>query len=64
MIGEAIREIMEKYKNSGEENLSAQAFLLPNMNAKKEAIQAKYPEGLYGFLHSLKVGVYSFAGRE
>ncbi|KKR00852.1 MAG: Type I site-specific deoxyribonuclease, partial [Microgenomates group bacterium GW2011_GWC1_39_12] len=61
-IGEAIREIMEKYKNSGEENLSAQAFLLPNMNAKKEAIQAKYPEGLYGFIHTLKQKVYSFAG--
>ena len=58
-VGEAIREIMEKYKNSGEENLSAQAFLLPNMNAKKEAIQAKYPDGLYGFIHKLKEGVYS-----
>lgn len=63
-IGEAIREIMEKYKNSGEENLSAQAFLLPNMNAKKEAIQAKYPDGLYGFVHSLKANIYGFAGRE
>jgi|CXWL01.1.fsa_nt_gi type I restriction enzyme R subunit len=62
-IGEAIREIMEKYKNSGEENLSAQAFLLPNMNAKKEAIQAKYPEGLYGFLYNLKMDIYAFAGR-
>lgn len=58
-IGEAIREIMEKYKNSGEENLSAQAFLLPNMNAKKEAIQAKYPEGLFGFVHFLKEKVYT-----
>ncbi len=63
-IGEAIREILEKYKNNGEENLSAQAFLLPNMNAKKEAIQAKYPEGLYGFVHTLKEKVYSFAGRD
>ncbi len=63
-IGEAIREIMEKYKNSGEENLSAQAFLLPNMNAKKEAIQASYPNGLYGFIHSLKVNIYSFVGRD
>ncbi|MEK7610534.1 MAG: DEAD/DEAH box helicase family protein [Patescibacteria group bacterium] len=62
-IGEAIREIMEKYKNNGEENLSAQAFLLPNMNAKKEEIQSKYPEGLYGFVHSLKERVYAFAGR-
>lgn len=63
-IGEAIREIMEKYKNSGEENLSSQAFLLPNMNAKKEAIQAKYPEGLFGFVHNLKEKIYAFAGRE
>jgi len=59
MIGEAIREIMEKYKKSGEENLSAQAFLLPNMNAKKEAIQSNYPEGPYGFVHTLKTNVYS-----
>jgi len=58
-IGEAIREILEKYKNSGEENLSAQTFLLPNMNAKKEAIQSKYPNGLFGFIHSLKEKVYS-----
>lgn len=61
-IGEAIREIMERYKNSGEENLSAQAFLLPNMNAKKDAIQKKYPDGLYGFLHSIKEKIYSFKG--
>ena len=59
VIGEAIREIMEKYKNSGEENLSAQAFLLPNMNAKKEEIQAKYPQGLFGFVHNLKERVYA-----
>jgi type I restriction enzyme R subunit len=58
-IGKAIRDIIKKYKNSGEENLSAQAFLLPNMNAKKEAIQEKYPEGLFGFVHSLKDKVYS-----
>ena len=59
IIGEAIREIMEKYKYGGEENLSAQVFTLPNMNTKKEAIQEKYPEGLYGFIHSLKQRVYS-----
>jgi len=62
-IGEAIRDIMEKYKNNGEENLSAQAFLLPNMNAKKEMIQQKYPEGLYGFVHTLKEQIYAFAGK-
>ncbi len=58
-IGEAIRDIMEKYKTSGEENLSSQAFLLPNMNAKKEAIQAKYPGGLFGFVLGLKEKVYA-----
>jgi type I restriction enzyme R subunit len=63
-IGEAIREILEKYKTGGEENLSAQAFLLPNMNAKKEAIQSKYPDGLFGFVHTLKEKVYAFAGKE
>ena len=61
-IGEAIRDIMEKYKTGGEDNLSSQAFLLPNMNAKKEAIQAKYPEGLFGFLRGLRTQVYSFSG--
>jgi hypothetical protein len=55
---------MEKYKNSGEENLSAQSFLLPNMNAKKEAIQRKYPDGLYGFMTNLKENIYRFTGRE
>jgi type I restriction enzyme R subunit len=57
-IGEAIREIMEKYKNSGEENLSSEMFLLPYMNAKKELIQNKYPKGLFGFLHMLKQKIY------
>ena len=62
VVGEAIREIMEKYKTSGEENLSAQAFLLPNMNAKKEAIQANYPTGLSGFVRSLKEKIYTLVG--
>ena len=61
-IGEAIRDIMEKYKTGGEENLSSQAFLLPNMNAKKEAIQASYPGGLFGFVRGLKEKVYAFTG--
>jgi type I restriction enzyme R subunit len=60
-IGEAIREIMEKYKNGGEENLSTDVFRLPNMSAKQEAIKSKYPDGLSGFVHSLKKGIYSFA---
>lgn len=57
-IGEAIREIMEKYRTGGEENLSSQAFMLPNMNAKKEAIQARYPDGLFGFIRGLREKVY------
>ena len=60
-IGEAIRDIMEKYKTGGEENLSSQAFLLPNMNAKKEAIQARYPDGLFGFVHGLKEKIYTLS---
>ncbi len=63
-IGEAIRDIMEKYKSGGEENLSSEAFLLPNMNAKKEIIQAKYPEGLFGFVRGLKERVYAFGGKD
>lgn len=57
-IGQAIRDILEKYQNSGEENLSTQTFLLPNMNAKKEAVQSKYPRGLSGFMVYLKDKVY------
>jgi type I restriction enzyme R subunit len=60
-IGEAIRDILEKYKVGGEENLSSQAFLLPNMNTKKEAIQKKYPGGLFGFIRNLKEQVYNLA---
>ncbi|MEI6863874.1 MAG: DEAD/DEAH box helicase family protein [Candidatus Adlerbacteria bacterium] len=60
-IGEAVRNIMEKYKTGGEENISSQAFLLPNMNAKKEAIQAQYPGGLFGFVRGLKEKIYEFS---
>jgi len=59
-IGEAIRDIMEKYKNAGEENLSTDVFRLPNMSTKQEAIKSKYPNGLYGFMHYLRKNVYSF----
>jgi type I restriction enzyme R subunit len=58
-IGEAIRDIMEKYKNAGEENLSSEFFELPNMSAKQDAIKSKYPRGLFGFVHSIKEGIYS-----
>jgi len=51
--------LWKKYKIGGEENLSTDVFRLPNMSAKQEAVQTKYPEGLYGFIHSLKEGVYS-----
>jgi len=62
-ISEAIHEIMEKYKNSGEENLSTDVFRLPNMSVKQETIKTKYPDGLFGFVHSLKKGIYSFASK-
>jgi len=39
-----------KYKYSGEENLSTQVFMLPNMHVKKQKVQADFPNGLTGFL--------------
>ena len=61
--GEQLRnvvyEVLDKYKYSGEENISPQLFMLPNMFAKKEAIQNEYPEGLMGFLSFMKDRVYA-----
>jgi len=61
---EAIRDIMEKYKYGGEENLTTEVFMLPNegMTAKKDAIQTLYPSGLSGFVRSLKESIYTFVG--
>lgn len=58
-IKEAIHDIMDKYKYSGEESLSAQVFMMPDMFGKKQAIQQKYPKGLGGFLTFLKDKIYS-----
>lgn len=55
----AIMDVLDKYKTSGEENLSAQFFLLPNMFEKKEVIQTNFPNGLFGFVSFLKDKVYS-----
>lgn len=57
-IQEAVMDILDKYKGSGEENLSSQIFILPNMNAKKEAIQSNYPNGLFGFFSFIKEKIY------
>lgn len=61
--GEQLRnvvyEVLDKYKYSGEENISPQLFILPNMFAKKEVIQSEYPEGLMGFLSFMKDRVYA-----
>ena len=57
-IQEAIMDILDKYKSSGEENLSSQIFMLPNMNAKKESIQHNYPNGLFGFVSFVKEKIY------
>lgn len=58
-IAEATRDILDKYKYSGEENLSSDVFILPNMSAKKDFIQDKYPKGLSGFLSNLKEKIYT-----
>ena len=57
-IQDAVFDILDKYKGSGEENLSSQIFILPNMNAKKEAIQQTYPNGLFGFVSFIKDKIY------
>lgn len=58
-IKAAVLEVLDKYKSSGEENLSAQFFMLPNMFEKKEAIQKEYPSGLKGFISFLKNKIYN-----
>lgn len=59
VIREAIHGILDQYKYNGEDNLSPQIFMLPNMHAQKEAVQKKYPKGLAGFMGFLKEKVYS-----
>jgi len=58
-IKNAVLELLDKYKTSGEENLSAQFFTLPNMFEKKEAVQKEYPSGLKGFIGFIKDKIYS-----
>ena len=58
-IKNAVLELLDKYKTSGEENLSAQFFTLPNMFEKKEAVQKEYPSGLKGFIGLIKDKIYS-----
>ena len=53
-----INEILDKYKYSGEENLSPKVFMLPNMYAKKQKVQAKFPNGLAGFLIFMRGKIY------
>ncbi len=60
-IQEAIYNILDMYKYTGEENLSSQIFMLPNMNAQKKEVQSKYPNGLAGFMNFLKQKIYSEA---
>lgn len=57
-IQDAVMDILDKYKNRGEENLSAQIFAMPNMFVKKEEIQHKYPDGLFGFVSFIKEKIY------
>lgn len=58
-IRDTINDMLDKYKYSGEDNLSPKVFMLPNMFAKKEAVQTVYPNGLVGFLSFMKEKIYS-----
>lgn len=58
-IREAIYGVLDMYKYAGEENLSSQIFMLPNMYAQKQEVQKKYPNGLTGFIYSIKDKIYS-----
>jgi len=58
-IQETINDLLEKYRYSGEENLSSAVFSLPNMYAKKEAVQTEYPNGLGGFISFMKDKIYT-----
>ncbi|MBU1165224.1 DEAD/DEAH box helicase family protein [Patescibacteria group bacterium] len=55
----AIYDILDKYKYTGEENLSPQIFMLPNMFSQKQEVQKKYPNGLTGFMKFIKEKIYS-----
>lgn len=58
-IRDAIYGVLDMYKYTGEENLSSQIFMLPNMYAQKQEVQKKYPKGLAGFMNFLKEKIYS-----
>lgn len=58
-IKETISDMLDKYKYSGEENLSTKVFMMPNMFSKKETVQNSYPNGLSGFLGFMKDKIYS-----
>lgn len=58
-IRDAIYSVLDMYKDAGEENLSSQIFMLPNMYAQKKEVQRKYPNGLAGFIRFLKEKIYS-----
>ncbi len=57
-IRDAIYSVLDMYKYNGEENLSSQIFMMPNMYAQKQEVQKKYPNGLAGFMNFLKEKIY------
>jgi type I restriction enzyme R subunit len=57
-IREAVSDILDKYKYSGEENLATDVFMLPNMYKRKQEVQVKFPNGLAGFLTFMKDKIY------
>ena len=58
-IKDAVHDILDKYRFSGEDSLTAQVFMMPDMHSKKQEIQQNYPQGLSGFLNFVKDKIYS-----
>lgn len=55
----SLLEVLDMYLYSGEESLTPEIFLIPNMNKHKKIIEVKYPDGVNGFMYFLKKGLYN-----
>ena len=56
---ETLLEILDLYSHNGEENLTPEIFVIPNMNKHKKVIEDNYPEGILGLMSFLKNKLYS-----
>ena len=56
---ETLFEILDLYSHNGEENLTPEIFVIPNMNKHKKIIERDYPDGILGLISFLKNKLYS-----